>query len=69
MWQTFFTRKALKGKLTTPRALEGGLGTRAVKALGHLRNPALEVLGNSKDTWALGHSRHFVTWALRHLDT
>ena len=44
-----FARRALKGKLGSQRTLEGHLGTRALKVLGH-----------SKDTWALTHSKHFI---------
>ena len=49
MLQTFFIKTALKGELDTPRTLEGHLGTRALKALGHLGTWALRYLG----TWAL----------------
>ena len=49
MLQTFFTQRALKGKLGTLRAIQG-----------HCK--ALE--GHSKGTWALAHSRHLGTWAL-----
>ena len=42
-------------------ALEGPLVTRALRAL--------EALGHSKDTWALGHSGTRVIKALGHLAT
>ena len=65
MLENFFTQqRAFKGKLGTQKALEGHLGTRALTTLGHLGARALEALRHSKDTWALGHSRHL---ALGHL--
>ena len=44
MLHNFFTLRALKGQLGTQWALQGHSGTQA-----------LEVLGNSNDTWAFGH--------------
>ena len=52
MLQTFFTQRALKGKLGTPRAIQGHCkGTR-------------RTLERHLGTRALGHSRHLGTWAL-----
>ena len=73
MLQTFGTQTTLKGKLGTQRdskgtrrTLEGYLGARALKTLGHLGGQALEALGYSKSTWALRHSKG--TWALEAIE-
>ena len=72
--QTFFTQRALKGKLdikensqSTLNSLEGHLkDTWALRHLRHLGTRALEELEHSKDTWVLEHSRHLGTQAPRH---
>ena len=79
--QTFFTQRALKGKLdikvnsqSTLNSLEGHLkDTWALRYLRHLDTRALEELEHSKDTWVLEHSRHLGTrhpgtQAIGHLD-
>ena len=48
MFQTFFTWRALKGKLGTRSALEKHLGTRAIE--GHLDTRALKLLWHPKGT-------------------
>ena len=68
LW-TFFTQRTLKEKLGTQRALQGHLATRALMTLAHLGIRALETLQDSKGTWALGHSRHLDTEALRQSGT
>ena len=63
MFQAFFYSKTTQTEIghsnDTPRALQGHMDTRA--------------LGHSKDTWALGLSKHLDNWALealeRHLGT
>ena len=66
MLQTFFTRRALKGRLSNRRALQGYLGTQGTGALGrYLVTRVVEApdtrraLGDSV-TWTLGHLRHFI---------
>ena len=73
--QTFFTQRALKGKLGTKRALQGhSLSSlqghqKGSWALGHTKHFGTWALEHSKDTWVLGHSEHSGTSALRHLGT
>ena len=68
MFQTLFTRRALKEKLGTRRAL----GTWVLKALGHLGTWALKTLGHSGTEYSgtqreLGHSDTQVLQTLRAL--
>ena len=49
------------------RALEGCLGTQALKTLGYLGTLAHEALGHSKSTWVHGYSKG--TWTFRHPGT
>ena len=66
MFQTFLTRRTLKGHLSTPRELqEHCKGTWALEHLRHLgTRRALEHLG-TQGTWALAHLKE--TWALEAL--
>ena len=61
MLQTFFTRRALKGRLSNRRALQGYLGTQGTGALEVLGHSGSRGTGHSKGTWGLSH---LDTWAL-----
>ena len=62
MFQTFLTRKTLKGKFGTQRALKGHLkGTGALKAL--------KALGQSSAWGTRAPEGHLDSLALRHMGT
>ena len=77
MLQTFFTQRALKGKLGTLRAIQGHckgtrralerhLGTRALKDFSYSDTQKALRHWGTHDTWAHGNSG---TWALGHSGT
>ena len=77
-FQTFFTRRVLKGKMGIQKALQEHLHTRALKAFEELGNETLEVLGHLKCTYGTWAIRYLSIWALekplgtpglRHLNT
>ena len=61
MFQTFLTRRALKGYLSTRRTFKGhSNGTRKTlqwHSKGTQSSRAFEALGYSKGTWTFGHSK------------